>query len=159
VSEIVPGFGTVHPFEGMRPFLYEEEAIAVYIALEALHRFFRASYRQLAEDTFPAISKRYRIPIPLEAELKSTVSVKVATLPEVASELLDMAEQAEEDDFDEDDFDEEEMAVPLRDDLVPKDAFLSLGMMPGKVWNCYDLVSIAISPKMLRKQERVCRSF
>jgi hypothetical protein len=137
VSEIVPGFGTVHPFEGMRPFLYEEEAIAVYIALEALHRFFRASYRQLAEDTFPAISKRYRIPIPLEAELKSTVSVKVATLPEVASELLDMAEQAEEDDFDEDDFDEEEMAVPLRDDLVPKDAFLSLGMMP---WESVELL-------------------
>jgi hypothetical protein len=49
--------------------------------------------------------------------------------------LLEMAESAEEDDFDEDDFDEDdlktaEMAVPLRDDLVPKDSFLSLGMMP-----------------------------
>ncbi len=130
VSEIVPNFGAVHPLEGMRPFLYDEEAIALYVALDALHRFFRACYRQLAEDDYPAISKRYRIPLPLEAELKSTASVKVATLPELASELLEMAELAEEEDFDEDDFDEAEMAVPLRDDLVPKDAFLSLGMMP-----------------------------
>ena len=135
MSEIIPSFGTVHPLEGMRPFLYEEEAIAIYVALEALHRFFGASSRQLAGDTFPAITKRYRIPVPVEGESKQTASVKVATVPDVASELLEMAESAEEDDFDEDDFDEDdlktaEMAVPLRDDLVPKDSFLSLGMMP-----------------------------
>jgi hypothetical protein len=130
VSEIVPNFGTVHPLEGMRAFLYEEEAIALYIAIEALHRFFKVSSRQLAEDNFPALSKRYRIPIPLETESKSTVSVKVATLPDVAAELLEMAESIEEEDFDEEEFDADEMAVPLRDDLVPKDAFLSLGMIP-----------------------------
>lgn len=130
MSEIIPSFGTVHPLEGMRPFLYDEEAIAVYVALEALHRFFRASYRQFAGDSFPAITKRYRIPLPVEAESKQTASVKVATVPDVASELLEMAESAEEDDFDEEDFKAAEMAVPLRDDLVPKDSFLSLGMMP-----------------------------
>ena len=129
LSAIVPNFGAVHPLEGMRPFLYDEEAIAVYMAIEALHRFFRASYRQLAGDSFPAISKRYRIPVPSEAELKSTASIKVSTLPELAAELLEMAESSEDEDFDED-FDDDEMAVPLRDDLVPKDAFLSLGMMP-----------------------------
>ena len=130
MSEIIPSFGTVHPLEGMRPFLYDEEAIAVYVALEALHRFFRASYRQFAGDSFPAITKRYRIPLPVEGESKQTASVKVATVPDVASELLEMAESTEEDDFDEDDFKAAEMAVPLRDDLVPKDSFLSLGMMP-----------------------------
>jgi hypothetical protein len=61
--------------------------------------------------------------------LKSTASIKVSTLPELASELLEMAESSEDEDIDED-FDDDEMAVPLRDDLVPKDAFLSLGMMP-----------------------------
>lgn len=136
VSEIIPGFGTVHPFEGMRPFLYEEEALTVYMALEALHRFFRASYRQLADDTFPAISKRYRIPIPLEAELKPTASVTVATLPELATELFEMADSSEEDGFDEAD-----LSVPLRDDLVPKDAFLSLGMMS---WESVDLLRSGI---------------
>ena len=130
MSEIIPSFGTVHPLEGMRPFLYDEEAIAVYVALEALHRFFRASYRQFAGESFPAITKRYRIPVPVEAESKQTASVKVGTVPDVALELLEMAESTEEDDFDEDDFKAAEMAVPLRDDLVPKDSFLSLGMMP-----------------------------
>jgi hypothetical protein len=113
----------------MRPFIYDEEAIALYMALEALHRFFRASYRQLAGDKFPEISKRYRIPLPAETEGKSTASVKVSTLPDLAAELLEMAESDEDDDF-EDDFEDDEMEVPLRDDLVPKDSFLSLGMMP-----------------------------
>ncbi|HBL13164.1 MAG TPA: hypothetical protein DD379_17555 [Cyanobacteria bacterium UBA11162] len=138
MSEIIPSFGTVHPLEGMRPFLYDEEALAIYIALEALHRFFRTSYRQLAEEDFPAINKRFRIPVPLEADLKPTASVKVTTLPELASELLDMV-GIEEDDDEEDDEedDDDEMAVPLRDDLVPKDAFLSLGMLP---WESVDLL-------------------
>jgi hypothetical protein len=140
VAEIAPSFGSVHPLEGMRPFLYEEEAIAAYIALEALHRFFRASSGQLANNSFPPLSKRYRIPVPLEGELKSTVSVKVSTLPDLAAELLEMAQLLDDDDFDEDvedAFDEAEMAVPLRDDLVPKDAFLSLGMIP---WDSVELL-------------------
>jgi hypothetical protein len=134
VSEIIPGFGTVHPLEGMRPFLYDEEAIAVYTALEALHRFFRATSGQLAGESFPEIKKQYRIPIPVpeDTELKPTAAVKVATLPDLASELLDMSESDEDDDSD-----EAEMAVPLRDDLVPKDAFLSLGMMP---WESVELL-------------------
>jgi hypothetical protein len=125
-SEIVPNFGVIHPMEGMRPFLYDEEAIAVYIALEALHRFFRASEEQLAQDTFPDITKRYRIPVPLESEIQPKGSVKVTTLPDLSSELLEMTGLPEA----VDDFDPDELAVPLRDDLVPKDAFLSLGMMP-----------------------------
>jgi hypothetical protein len=139
VAEIAPSFGSVHPLEGMRPFLYEEEAIAAYIALEALHRFFRASSGQLANNPFPALSKRYRIPVPLEGELKSTISVKVSTLPDLAAELLEMAQLVDDDEFEEfeDAFDEEEMAVPLRDDLVPKDAFLSLGMIP---WDSVELL-------------------
>ncbi len=125
-SEIAPNFGVIHPMEGMRPFLYDEEAIAVYIALEALHRFFRASEEQLEQDTFPDITKRYRIPAPLESEIQPKASVKVTTLPTLSSELLDMTGLPDE----VDDFEPEELAVPLRDDLVPKDAFLSLGMMP-----------------------------
>lgn len=129
MSEITPNFGAVHPLEGMRPFIYDEEAIALYMALESLHRFFRASSRKLEQEEFPEISKRYRIPLPSATQGKSTASVKVSTLPELAAELLEMAESDEDDDF-EDDFEDDEMEIPLRDDLVPKDAFLSLGMMP-----------------------------
>lgn len=126
ISEVQPSFGNVHPFEGMRPFLYEEEALVVYVALEALHRFWRASHRQLTDEMFPAISKRYRIATPQSAEQPS-VSVKVSTLPDIASELLEMSQLEDED---EDEEDGEDTSPPLRDDLVPKDSFLSLGMVP-----------------------------
>ena len=140
-SEIVPNFGAVHPLEGMRPYIYDEEAIALYVALEAFHRFFRASYEQFIGENFPTISKRYRIPVPLETQPKSICSVKVATLPDVATELLEMSDLAEQEDFDEEDLDAAEMAVPLRDDLVPKDAFLSLGMIP---WESIELLRAGV---------------
>lgn len=140
-SEIVPNFGAVHPLEGMRPYIYEEEAIALYVALEALHRFFRASFEQFIGENFPTISKRYRIPIPLETQPKSTCAVKVATLPDVASELLEMSNLAEPEVFDDEDFDTAEMAVPLRDDLVPRDSFLSLGMIP---WESIELLKTGV---------------
>lgn len=139
MSEVVPRFGVVHPLEGMRPFLYEEEALPVYIALEALHRFFRASSRQLANDNFPDLTKRYRIAIPPPTPPKSTLTVAVSTLPDVATELYEMLEQADadDDDDDDDDFESIEMTLSLRDDLVPKDAYLSLGLMP---WESLELL-------------------
>jgi hypothetical protein len=138
ISDIIPSFGAVHPFEGMRPFLYEEEALVVYMALESLHRFMRGCYRQLVDDPIPAITKRFRIPVPQEGEGKSTASIKVATLPELASELLEMQgedeefddEEFDDEEFDDEEFDDDEVAVPLRDDLIPKNAFLSLGLIP-----------------------------
>lgn len=137
MSEITPNFGTVHPLEGMRSFLYDEEAIAVYIALVALHRFLRACDEQLAGDTFPVISKRYRIRVPTKLESKSTATVQVSTVPDLASELLAMADSSEDDD----DEDSDDLAVPLRDDLVPKDAFLSLGMMP---WESVEMLRAGV---------------
>ncbi|MEQ8958376.1 MAG: hypothetical protein RLP02_10700, partial [Coleofasciculus sp. C2-GNP5-27] len=137
VEEILPSFGAVHPLEGMRPFLDEEEALLVYMALETLHRFFQGSSRKLAAEDFPAMNKRFRIPIPVDAEdtesSTSKVSIKVSTRPEIASELWEMAsdEVDDEDWYDEEHVaDEAELELPLRDDLIPKDSYLSLGMMP-----------------------------
>lgn len=134
-SEIQPNFGTIHPLEGMRPFLYEEEAIAVYVAIEALHRFVQASQQKLAGETLPAINKRYRIEIPEEAGAKQTISVNVATMPELALELFEMTELAEDED------DTDEVSLPLRDDLVPKGSFRSLGMMP---WEKLELLRSSV---------------
>jgi hypothetical protein len=108
------------------------------MALESLHRFMRGCYRQLVDDPIPAITKRFRIPVPQEGEGKSTASIKVATLPELASELLEMQgedeefddEEFDDEEFDDEEFDDDEVAVPLRDDLIPKNAFLSLGLIP-----------------------------
>ncbi|MGK7919521.1 MAG: hypothetical protein AB4080_05885 [Trichodesmium sp.] len=123
LSEIQPNFGNLHPLEGLRSILYEEEALTTLVALEALHRFMRASRKKMKGDKFPSISSRYRIPIPGADQV---ISIKVKTMPEVADELYDMAVEADQEG------DEElEIEVPmLRDDLVPPNSFLSLGVVP-----------------------------
>ena len=129
-SEIEPNFGNLHPLEGLRSILYEEEALPMLVALEALHRFFRSSRRKLAAETFPTLSSRYRIPVPQADGETQQVSVKVSTMPEVSDQLLKMLED------DDDDDDEFEMPL-LRDDLVPQNSFLSLGVIP---WTTVDFL-------------------
>jgi hypothetical protein len=126
LSEIQPSFGNLHPLEGLRSVLYEEEAAVVFLALEALHRFLRGSRSQLQQDQFPKITRKYRIASPAENLDKQLISVQVSTLPELALELYEMVSEAEIEGEE-----ELEVEVPiLRDDLVPPKTFLSLGMVP-----------------------------
>ncbi len=119
-AEPTPVFGTLHPLEGIRSFLYEEEAIAFLTVLEAIHRFVKQHRRKLMGDNFPAINSRYKIPLPGD----STIAIKVSTLPDVAEELFAMVGDDEDDDSD---------MPSIRDDLVPDNAFLSLGVVPWEM--------------------------
>ncbi|MGB3404919.1 MAG: hypothetical protein WBA77_19705 [Microcoleaceae cyanobacterium] len=125
LSEIQPSFGNLHPLEGLRSVLYEEEAAAVFVTLEAFHRFLGNCRIQLQDYEFPQITRKYRITTPAENSDKQLISVQVSTLPELAQELYEMVseETDEEETF--------EVQLPmLRDDLVPRKTFLSLGMLP-----------------------------
>jgi len=129
IDAIEPVFGNLHPLEGLRSFLYDEEAAALLVALEALHRFLRQHHSKFGQDDFPAVSSRYRIPLPYdEADKTAQVSIKVSTLPDLADELLAMADGEVMDDAD----------YPIvRDDLVPANSFLSLGVVP---WDMLDVL-------------------
>ncbi len=128
-----PSFGNLHPLEGMRPMLYEEEARTIFLALSALQRFFQQHLAQLDTDHFPALSSRYRITDPVQGNPK--VSVKVSTLPEVADELYEMSMEAELEA-------EEDISLPiLHNDLIPEDAFYSLGAMP---WETLDVLRAVV---------------
>lgn len=131
LSSIQPNFGNLHPLERMRSFLYDEEAIAILVALEALHRFFHQHRQKFSMGEFPVVSSRYRIPTPENADAivgngskkgqAQQVSVQVSTLPEVATELFEMVE-------------EEDGPFPfLRDDLVPEDALRWLEVLDWDV--------------------------
>jgi hypothetical protein len=123
-DEVNPVFGNLHPLEGLRSFLYNEEAATLLVGLEALHRFVRQHHKKFRNDAFPPVGSRYQIPLVDEANETIQVSVQVTTLPDLANELLDMEESDEESGF----------SFPvLRDDLVPESSFLSLGMMPWEV--------------------------
>lgn len=147
VERIEPTFGNIHPLEGLRSVLYEEEALLAFVALESLLRFFRDQRRYLYEEDFTNVSQRYRISLPkTDPSTKfGAVSVTVSTLPELAIELQEMAEMAWEDD-------DEEDIQPLRDDLIPEDSFLSLGVIP---WESLDYLSSKINQEPVIKFPRV----
>ena len=117
---LVPEFGCIHPLEGMRHHLYEEEGGAIILALTALHRFFKKHKRVLDSPTFPELNSRFRVPNPLNPEDK--VTIRVSTQIKFALELAQMTS-------------EEETRLPLvLDDITPEKMAYSLGWMPEAVW-------------------------
>ncbi len=129
-DDVEPVFGNLHPMEGLRSFLYDDEAAALLVGLEAIHRFLRQHRQKFEDDVFPSISSRYRIPNPEPTNpTPAQLPVKVSTQPDLAIELLEMEAH-------------EELAEPpqlpvLRSDLVPNNSFLSLGMVP---WDVLELL-------------------
>lgn len=135
-TEIEPNFGNIHPMEGMRPFLYEEEAIATHVALVALKEFVAAFRQQLQADELPYLTTTIEVTILDRTAPEPTLrvsgaelptrreSVIVETLPELSAELLAMHLAMDGDD----EFDPLELQI--REDLIPNDSFISLGMMP-----------------------------
>ncbi|MBD2528306.1 hypothetical protein H6G97_01540 [Nostoc flagelliforme FACHB-838] len=124
LSEIDPTFGNIHPLEGLRSVLYDEEALVMLVAIESLSRFVRDHRRQLHEDIFPSLSRRYRISLPQSEESTKSLPVTVSTMPQLATELEEMASF----DLDEQEIDNVDFQ-PLQDDLIPEDSFLSLGVV------------------------------
>lgn len=130
-SQIQPTFGNLHPLEGLRSFLYEEEAIAVWVALEAFSRFCKAHYRRLSVDETADLSSKYRVQLPQQESETSekqakTVSVKVSTLPQLAEELQNMAFEAETGG---EIFPKAEMAM-VTNDLIPDKSMVSVESLP-----------------------------
>ncbi|BDI16671.1 hypothetical protein ANSO36C_24730 [Nostoc cf. commune SO-36] len=124
LSEIDPTFGNIHPLEGLRSVLYDEEALVILVAIESLSRFIRDHRRQLHEDIFSSLSRRYRISLPQSEESTKSLPVTVSTMPQLATELEEMASF----DLDEQEIDNADFQ-PLQDDLIPEDSFLSLGVV------------------------------
>ncbi|MBD2257254.1 hypothetical protein [Pseudanabaena sp. FACHB-2040] len=118
---INPEFGSLHPLEGLRTTLVEEEGATLVVALEALNRFFVKHYDSLEGPPFPALQARYRIPNPADDPGRKTISITVKTLPEVADELMEQTSQAFSDQVG------LGSGFPvLRDDFVPEGSLILL---------------------------------
>ena len=125
-GEIKPFFGSLHPYEGMRPFLDEEEAKIVYVALQGMLHFCQQYQEQLMEDEIEAISDRYKIELPTTQESNPTISIQVSTLPDLTTELLSIGDIR----YLDEDFDEEEISIPIEEDLIPDGSIVTLGSIP-----------------------------
>lgn len=142
-EEMMPLFGSVHPYEGIRPFLDEDEAKNVLLALDSFLQFYRSHQRQLGLDEVPALRKRYRLTL----SLGRVESVTVFTQPELSAELLAMVNEA--------DFaiaDDEDPPV-IQDNLIPDNSVLSLGVVPWDI-----LASLRAQPKTYYQDRSVVPS-
>ena len=114
-----PIFGSIHPLEGLRSQLADEEGAIFLVAMEAIKRFLTKHRTRLEKPPYPDLQGSYRIPNP-EKSQGSALKVTVKTLPEVTEELLEQTESAMGDD-------NEDGTFPvLRDDYVPEGALILL---------------------------------
>ncbi|AFZ33816.1 hypothetical protein Sta7437_0198 [Stanieria cyanosphaera PCC 7437] len=120
IGEIVPFFGSLHPYEGMRSFLDEDEVKIVYTALVAMLKFCQTYEDELAEETIEKLTKTYRISLPKDDHKTEKISVKVSTLPELTEELLALNENINL-------VEEEETDLPIEEDLIPDGSLVTLG--------------------------------
>lgn len=127
-TEIIPLFGSLHPFEGMRASLDDEEAQIVYITLEAILKFCHAHRQKLAQDVIEKISKNYRISLPKSFNISQTFPVTVATTPELTNELLAMEDEINPSEL----ADAQEINIPIQEDLIPEGSLVTLGKIS---WN------------------------
>lgn len=130
-TEVDPRFGSVNPYEGLRPFLGEEEAAVVYVALKALQQFINAYHSQLTRNFDQKIKKRYQILLPETVNATTRITVTIATNPELEKELMSLLNDDETEELTE--LKEGKLSSPLKENLVPKDSLLSLGMLPWEV--------------------------
>jgi len=83
-----PVFGALHPLEGGRPYLYEEEAIAMTLALRAFNQFYAQHRTRFADGAFPSCQGMYVLHSP-EGEHQ----IVVKTMPDLAQELYLLSEE------------------------------------------------------------------
>ncbi len=84
-------FGSLHPLEGLRSQLAEEEAASLVVTLEALHRFFKKHDISTENFALLPLTSRFRIPNPIANPQgdADSITVKVSTQPEVSAAFLD----------------------------------------------------------------------
>lgn len=117
---VEPVFGSIHPLEGLRSHLADQEGAIFLVAMEALRRFFTKYRARLERPPYPDLQGVYRIPNP-EKSHGPTLRITVKTLPEVTEELLAQTEVAINSAPD------PSGGYPvLRDDYVPEGAIILL---------------------------------
>ncbi|MGD1896865.1 MAG: hypothetical protein ACFB16_07920 [Phormidesmis sp.] len=83
-------FGSLHPLEGLRSQLAEEEAASLVVTLEALHRFFKKHDISAQNFALQPITSRFRIPKPTASpkDEAENITLKVSTVPDISRAFL-----------------------------------------------------------------------
>ncbi|MEA5450643.1 hypothetical protein VB780_18840 [Leptolyngbya sp. CCNP1308] len=129
---VQPDFGSIHPLEGMRSQLADEEGATFLVAMEALKRFVTRYRAQLEKPPLKTLQGSYKIPNPEKNGGSSPLKITVKTLPEVTAELNAETEEALGDDVS---LTGLVNSPVLRDDYVPEGAIIILTQFQQQVLN------------------------
>ena len=129
---VQPDFGSIHPLEGMRSQLADEEGATFLVAMEAIGRFVKRYRTQLEKPALKPLKGSYKIPNPQKNGSRSLLPVTVRTLPELTAELVAETDEALD-----------QTAGPtglvnfpvLRDDYVPEGAIIILTQFQQQILN------------------------
>ncbi|MFN4067130.1 MAG: DUF6930 domain-containing protein [Thermosynechococcus sp.] len=111
--------GVIHPLEGMRPFYAPEEAEMVYVAIEALIKFWKKTKKQFDHEECPELDLRFKIPSPRHSALH--YQVQVATVPEMMAEINGDLEEGES-----------QHQIPIDTEAIPRDTYILFKLFPPK---------------------------
>ncbi|AFY72185.1 hypothetical protein Syn7502_00010 [Synechococcus sp. PCC 7502] len=127
-DDVHPIFGILDPLEGGRPFLYEEEAIPLTVAMQSLNMFIASHKAQLEKGEYGVIKGSYKIkPQTLDQnseldEPNQELRVTVKTAPDLEAEIQQIAE--------------DEGETVIHQDLLPDNTVVKL---LGISWEGVDL--------------------
>ncbi|MCC5899478.1 MAG: hypothetical protein JJU32_16380 [Phormidium sp. BM_Day4_Bin.17] len=137
-SQVQGNFGSLHPLEGLRPFLHEEEALPAWIALKALHLFLAEHEDELMDDWDDVVRQVYDIVIPgplqgsdINEQGDRLVSVTVSSMASVAKELTSESPVS----FNEDPGYDDDLSIlarmpQLQDEIIPDGSILRVDNIP-----------------------------
>lgn len=120
-DEVQPNFGSIHPLEGIRPFLYDEESQIMIAGLEAVQRFVKQYRRKLTNNRFPALTATYTLKGLTEPE---PLQIKIATMPALSQELMAMDAELEAKNAH-----PQINPFPLNQDFIPEGAMYWMGSL------------------------------
>jgi hypothetical protein len=117
-DSVYPIFGMLHPLEGGRPFLYDEEAIALTVAIDSFNQFLAQHGNKLKAGRLPALQGQYPIQVTSGDRETTSLSVTVKTMPELSEEIHGLVEEYED------------KAPLIHEDLWPDKSLFQLLAMP-----------------------------
>lgn len=81
---VVPSFGSIHPLEGLRPHLDEEEAVIMYMGLDVFLKFWQKNKKKINIHQFPVLEANIKAKHPIT---RNNIDWTVGTLPDVTATL------------------------------------------------------------------------
>ncbi|MBE9223491.1 hypothetical protein IQ215_12365 [Cyanobacterium stanieri LEGE 03274] len=118
-------FGSIHPYEGIRPLVDKEELDPLYLAMEAFGKFIKKNKSSLEKNPTQTLHNKYSVKLPWGNHKPHQVTVK--TMPGVTEELEALEEDLRED------LEDDEHGEIISNELFPDGCIVSFASLSENI--------------------------